>query len=76
MSSNPVAPIPPNWEFLLELSEAEFSDLRSKFSTAKFAKTRVLPNAFTAHHKEEAQQMMCCTCSDMMKPQDSGKVRV
>jgi len=34
-------------DYMLELSEAEFSDLRSKFSTAKFAKTRVLPGAFT-----------------------------
>ena len=34
-------------DYMLELSEAEFSDLRSKFSTAKFAKTRVVPNAFT-----------------------------
>jgi len=34
-------------DYMLELSEAEFADLRSKFSTAKFAKTRVLPSAFT-----------------------------
>ena len=33
--------------YMVELSEAEFSDLRSKFSTAKFAKTRALPNAFS-----------------------------
>ena len=32
---------------MLALSETEFSDLRSKTSTAKFAKTRVVPNAFT-----------------------------
>jgi len=34
-------------DYMLELSEAEFADLRSKISTAKFAKTRVLPSAFT-----------------------------
>jgi len=34
-------------DYMLGLSEEEFSGLRSKFSTAKFAKTRVLPNAFT-----------------------------
>ena len=32
---------------MFELSELEFSDLRSKFSTAKFAKTRESPKAFT-----------------------------
>lgn len=32
---------------MVGLSEAEFSDLRSKFSTAKFSRTRVVPNAFT-----------------------------
>ncbi len=34
-------------DYMFGLSEAEFSDLRSKISTAKFAKTRVAPNAFT-----------------------------
>jgi len=34
-------------DYMLALSETEFSDLRSKISTAKFAKTRVVPNAFT-----------------------------
>jgi len=34
-------------EYIFELSEAEFSVLRSKFSTAKFAMTRVAPKAFT-----------------------------
>jgi len=33
--------------YMFELSDAEFADLRSKFSTAKFAKTRVAPKAFT-----------------------------
>ena len=33
--------------YMFELSELEFTDLRSKFSSAKFAKTRVLPKAFT-----------------------------
>lgn len=33
--------------YMLELSGAEFATLRSKFSTAKFAKTRVAPKAFT-----------------------------
>lgn len=33
--------------YMFELSEVEFADLRSKLSTAKFAKTRVLPKAFT-----------------------------
>lgn len=34
-------------DYMIGLSEAEFTDLRSKISTAKFAKTRVAPNAFT-----------------------------
>lgn len=34
-------------DYMFGLSEAEFSDLRSKISTTKFAKTRVTPNAFT-----------------------------
>jgi len=34
-------------DYMFEISENEFSDLRSKFSTAKFSKTRVLPKAFT-----------------------------
>jgi hypothetical protein len=34
-------------EYMFEISEGEFADLRSKFSTAKFAKTRALPKAFT-----------------------------
>ncbi len=33
--------------YLFEISEKEFLDLRSKFSTTKFAKTRALPKAFT-----------------------------
>ena len=33
--------------YLFEISEKEFWDLRSKFSTTKFAKTRALPKAFT-----------------------------
>jgi hypothetical protein len=33
-------------DYMFGLSEAEFSDLRSKISTAKFSKTRVAPNAF------------------------------
>jgi hypothetical protein len=33
--------------YMFELSEVEFADLRSKISTAKFAKTRVSPKAFT-----------------------------
>jgi hypothetical protein len=32
---------------MLEVSEGEFADLRSKFSTTNFAKTRALPKAFT-----------------------------
>jgi len=32
---------------MFEISESEFVDLRSKFSTTKFAKTRALPKAFT-----------------------------
>ena len=35
------------YDYVFEVSEGEFSDLRSKFSTTKFAKTRVLPKAFT-----------------------------
>ncbi|MEQ1527229.1 MAG: ORF6N domain-containing protein [Gallionella sp.] len=34
-------------DYMVELSEAEFADLRTKFSTTKFAKTRVVPKAFT-----------------------------
>ncbi|MBU1666271.1 MAG: ORF6N domain-containing protein, partial [Gammaproteobacteria bacterium] len=34
-------------EYMFELSGAEFADLRSKISTAKFAMTRVAPKAFT-----------------------------
>jgi hypothetical protein len=34
-------------DYMFELSVAEFTDLRSKFSTAKFSKTRVAPKAFT-----------------------------
>ncbi len=33
--------------YVFELSESEFSDLRSKISTANFSKTRTLPKAFT-----------------------------
>ena len=35
------------YNYMFEISEGEFADLRSKFSTTKFAKTRVLPKAFT-----------------------------
>jgi len=34
-------------DYMFELSELEFEDLRSKFSSAKFAKTRVAPKAFS-----------------------------
>ena len=34
-------------DYMFEIDEEEFADLRSKFSTAKFAKTRILPKAFT-----------------------------
>lgn len=34
-------------DYLIELSESEWNDLRSKFSTANFSKTRVTPKAFT-----------------------------
>ena len=33
--------------YVLEISEIEFTNLRSKFSTTKLSKTRVLPKAFT-----------------------------
>jgi len=33
--------------YIFELNKVEFEDLRCKFSTAKFAKTRVIPKAFT-----------------------------
>jgi len=33
--------------YLIELTKPELDDLRGKFSTAKFAKTRVQPKAFT-----------------------------
>jgi hypothetical protein len=32
-------------DYMFELSELEFTDLRSKISSAKFAKTRVSPKA-------------------------------
>src|SRR4030067_2026305 len=34
-------------DYMFEIGMGEFADLRSKFSTAKFAKTRVVPKAFT-----------------------------
>jgi len=34
-------------DYMFELSDEELTDLRSKFSTAKLAKTRALPKAFT-----------------------------
>ena len=34
-------------DYMFEISDGEFTDLRSKFSTTKFAKTRALPKAFT-----------------------------
>ena len=34
-------------DYMFQLNESEFADLQSKFSTTKFAKTRVLPKAFT-----------------------------
>jgi len=34
-------------DYMFEITEKEFSDLRSKFSTTKFTKTRALPKAFT-----------------------------
>jgi hypothetical protein len=34
-------------DFMFELGDAEFEDLRSKFSTAKFSKTRINPKVFT-----------------------------
>jgi hypothetical protein len=34
-------------DYMFEISEEEFLDLRSKFSTAKFSKTRALPKTFT-----------------------------
>ena len=34
-------------DFYFELSDYEFEDLRSKFSTANFSKTRINPKVFT-----------------------------
>ena len=34
-------------DYMFEITEKEFSDLRSKLSTTKFTKTRSLPKAFT-----------------------------
>jgi hypothetical protein len=34
-------------DYMFEVREGEFADLRSKFSATKFAKTRALPKAFT-----------------------------
>ncbi len=34
-------------DYMFELSDAEFAVLRTKFSTTKFSKTRVMPKAFT-----------------------------
>ena len=34
-------------DYMFEISDGEFADLRSKSSTAKFAMTRALPKAFT-----------------------------
>ena len=33
-------------DYMFEISKSDFADLRSKFSTTKFAKTRALPKAF------------------------------
>ena len=33
--------------YVFEINKTEFEDLRWKFSTAKFAKTRVMPKVFT-----------------------------
>ena len=35
-------------DFMFELTDVEFRDLRSKFSTTKFSKTRIAPKVFTA----------------------------
>ena len=34
-------------DYMFELSDKEFTDLRSKFSTTRFSKTRAVPKAFT-----------------------------
>ena len=34
-------------DYMFDLSEVEFADLRSKISTAKLSKTRVMPKVFT-----------------------------
>jgi hypothetical protein len=44
--------------YLIELSKDELDDLRWKFSTAKFSKTRVMPKAFT----EKGLYMLATTC--------------
>jgi len=42
-----------------ELTSDELEDLRSKFSSAKFAKTRSLPKAFT----EKGLYIPCALCA-------------
>jgi len=34
-------------DYIFAIDKKEFADVRSKFSTAKFAKTRAMPNAFS-----------------------------
>ena len=34
-------------DYMFELRDKEFTDLRSKFSTTRFSKTRAVPKAFT-----------------------------
>jgi len=39
--------LPEEKGYIIRLTEREFTDLRSKFSTAKWSKRRTLPNAIT-----------------------------
>ena len=43
-------------DYMFEVSDEEFDVLRSKFSTAKFSKTRTLPKAFSENEKQGLMQ--------------------
>ncbi len=46
--------------YLFELSKDELDDLRWKFSTAKFSKTRVMPKAFTEKGRYGTEAWLPC----------------
>ena len=55
-------------DYMFEITGKEFSDLRSKFSTTKFTKTRSLPKAFT----EKGLYMIATILKSNEAPRRSG----